>query len=271
MDRPKLSDIPAEARQRIDRSLTEIEHEHQVRLVFAIESGSRAWGFPSPDSDYDVRFVYVHRPDWYLSVQARRDVIELPFDGVYDINGWDIRKTLGLACKHNPVLSEWLAAPIVYRSRPGLTAALRAFVGRSDGRATAVHHYYGLGIGAFSRDIDGRADISLKKYFYSLRPALALRWLRLRQPFPPPMDLPALIERIELSAAERQEIARLVVLKSSTREMGQGQSIPLLDTLIREELTAAKKAIAAGLKPPGADEDQADALLRETVREIWRD
>lgn len=271
MDRPTLSNIPNDAQQHIDRALVTIEREYQVRLVFAIESGSRAWGFPSPDSDYDVCFVYVHRPDWYLSIQPRRDVIELPFDGVYDINGWDIRKTLTLACKHNPVLSEWLAAPIVYRRRSSPMAALHQFVGRSNGRATALHHYHSLGSGAFRRDIDGRDQVSLKKYFYSLRPALVLRWLRLQQPFPPPMDLPALLERLDLGAEERWEIDRLVRLKSTTREMGPGRAVPVLDTLIRQELATAQQAIAAGLQPPEADWDGADALLRDIVRGIWRD
>jgi len=91
--------ISPEIESVIQSKLTALEAEHDVRVLFAIESGSRAWGFPSPDSDYDVRFVYAHQPDWYLSIEPGRDVIELPIEGDWDINGWDIRKALGLLIK----------------------------------------------------------------------------------------------------------------------------------------------------------------------------
>src|SRR5262249_55967652 len=100
-----------------ERILAELEGMKQregVRILFAIESGSRAWGFPSPDSDYDVRFVYAHPADWYLTIAPGRDVIELPMEDALDINGWDIRKTLGLLLKPNPVALEWLSSPIRY-------------------------------------------------------------------------------------------------------------------------------------------------------------
>ena len=106
---------------RIDAALTQIETDHQVRILYACESGSRAWGFASTDSDYDVRFIYVHPRDWYLSVFQGRDVIELPIDSVLDVNGWDLRKSLQLLEQSNPTLLEWIQSPIVYReAKPGL-------------------------------------------------------------------------------------------------------------------------------------------------------
>lgn len=101
--------------------LTAIEQSESVRILYACESGSRAWGFASPDSDYDVRFIYVHPRDWYLSINAerRRDVIERPIEDLLDINGWDLRKALQLMYKSNPPLFEWLHSPIVYREQPG--------------------------------------------------------------------------------------------------------------------------------------------------------
>lgn len=79
-----------------------------MRFLIAVESGSRAWGFPSPDSDYDIRFIHIHPRDWYLSLQPGRDVIERPIIDNIDLNGWDLRKALGLLLKSNAVVSEWL-------------------------------------------------------------------------------------------------------------------------------------------------------------------
>jgi len=107
-------DIPVAQWTHIMSELRSIETREDVRILFAIESGSRAWGFASPDSDFDVRFVYVRRQDWYLSLTPGRDVIELPLVGDDDINGWDIRKALNLALKPNPVLLEWLSSPVQY-------------------------------------------------------------------------------------------------------------------------------------------------------------
>src|SRR5690349_14763485 len=93
--------------------LNKIENEFRVRILYACESGSRAWGFPSPDSDFDVRFIYVHDRDWYLSLSEDRDTIEKNLPGDLDIGGWDIRKTLRLISKSNVIPLEWLQSPIV--------------------------------------------------------------------------------------------------------------------------------------------------------------
>jgi len=86
--------------------LEKIEKEHKVKILFAWESGSRAWGFASKDSDYDVRFIYVHEKNWYFGIDDQRDVIELPVNEVLDVNGWDVRKALRLFRKSNAPLYE---------------------------------------------------------------------------------------------------------------------------------------------------------------------
>ena len=123
--------VPDEARARVMADLCRIEREESVRILFAVESVSRAWGFPSPDSDYDARFVYVREPDWYLSLESGRNVIELPIQDDFDVNGWDIRKALLLIMKPNPVLIEWLSSPIRYRWNDILCGRLRAFAERT--------------------------------------------------------------------------------------------------------------------------------------------
>lgn len=119
-------------RARIDTTLVDLEIRENIRILWAVESGSRAWGFPSPDSDYDVRFVYVRPLEWYLSLNPGRDVVELPIVDELDVAGWDLRKALRLLVKANPALLEWLSSPIVYRATAeveGLrTLALRAHI-----------------------------------------------------------------------------------------------------------------------------------------------
>src|SRR4051794_14574214 len=101
--------------QRVSAALLAVEHEKDVRVLYACESGSRAWGFASRDSDYDVPFLYVHERDWYLSVDDRRDVLEYPLRDELDVSGWELRKALRLLRKSNPPLLEWLNSPMVYR------------------------------------------------------------------------------------------------------------------------------------------------------------
>jgi len=120
--------IAAGIRAEIDARLTDIEARFGVRVLYACESGSRGWGFASPDSDYDVRFIYVHSLSWYLKVSAQRDVIEVPISDELDINGWELRKSLGLLKKGNATLIEWLDSPVVYRADADFLRAIREAV-----------------------------------------------------------------------------------------------------------------------------------------------
>ena len=136
---PEMPD--AAVRDTVNRRLDAIEREEGVRVLFACESGSRAWGFASPDSDYDVRFVYAHPRDWYLSIGDQRDVIERPIVDLYDVNGWDLRKALRLFRKSNPPMLEWLGSPIVYRERTAAAASLRRIAARSFSPRACAFHY----------------------------------------------------------------------------------------------------------------------------------
>lgn len=100
----------------INEELDKIERKEGVRILHAVESGSRAWGFASPDSDYDVRFVYVRPKEDYLRLDEPKDVIEWQLDEVLDINGWDLKKALRQFAKGNVTLFEWSESPIVYRT-----------------------------------------------------------------------------------------------------------------------------------------------------------
>eukprot|EP01031_Cornospumella_fuschlensis_P048321 gene48321-59178_t len=116
--------LPAAMRERVLEELHRVERERNVTVLYACESGSRAWGFASSDSEYDVRFVYVEQPDWYLQVREPRDVIERPLDDELDVSGWELRKALRLLRNSNPTLLEWLDSPLVYRQDEAASARL---------------------------------------------------------------------------------------------------------------------------------------------------
>ena len=152
----------------IQKELAQIEQTQNVRILLAVESGSRAWGFASPDSDYDVRFIYVRPKDAYLRLQKHRDVIELPINDALDINGWDLTKTLRLLHKSNPTLFEWGASPIVYLETD-FAARFKSVMGRYFSSKRGLYHYIHMAAGNYREYIKGDM-IKAKKYFYVLRP-----------------------------------------------------------------------------------------------------
>ena len=247
----------------IERRLAAVESTEDVRLLMAVESGSRAWGFPSPDSDYDVRFIYVRRRDWYLSLAPGRDVIEYPIVDEIDLNGWDVRKSLGLLLKSNAVVSEWMNSPIRYRTDDPFIAKLAALADELlDARALALH-YANLGGSQSNRWLSEPGEVPVKKYFYALRPALAVRALRLDPTIRPPMNLQALIDVTDLPSATVRQIADLVEAKSRTNERSNGTRLPDIDALIADELGQASALPAATMRKGAAA--RTNALFLELV------
>jgi predicted nucleotidyltransferase len=257
--------IPSDALARIQADLDRIERDERVRILFAVESGSRAWGFPSPDSDFDARFVYVREPDWYVSITPGRDVIELPIDGDFDVNGWDIRKALFLLLKPNPVLLEWLSSPIRYRWNADVCVQLLAFAKRTAHAQACLHHYLSVSRRLWNEFVEGREDVNLKKYFYILRPALCIAWIRERAGEIPPMSLPDVMAGVELSGEFRSNVSGLLALKSQASEIGNGARIAVLDDFIQREWAWADSQDISLMPEPGLREE-ADAMFRAFVR-----
>lgn len=239
MSMPTHDSIDPAIRREIETRLDAIEADDNVRLLLAVESGSRAWGFPSPDSDYDVRFVYVRPRDWYLSLQPGRDVIETPIEDDIDLNGWDVRKALGLLLKSNAVVSEWIESPIRYRPDDPFVVELARLADEMIDARGLAHHYANLGRNAAERWLDGDADVPVKKYFYALRPALAIRALRNDPGKRPPMNLQSLMMASDLPPSIGDQIDGLVEAKRRTNERANGTRLPELDALIRDELARA--------------------------------
>ncbi len=263
----KLRAIPAEmaavAVSEVDSLIDAVRREHGVHIAWAIESGSRAWGFPSPDSDYDGRFIYVRPAVQALTVWPHRDVIEMPIVGEMDVNGWDLGKALRLLLKGNAVVVEWLQSPIIYEGYDWFRDELLAFATQWMDRDRAASHYLHLSRRQRSVYLADEAEVALKKVFYALRPAVALRWLR-RHPEHalPPMHFPTLMAECAPPLDVAGIVEDLIALKATTREMGSGPMPKALLTFIDEELALAKdKEIATRSVTPEAVE-AANALFR---------
>ena len=188
-------DFDAATVERIQARLDGVERDHRVRVLWAVESGSRAWGFPSPDSDYDCRFFYVRRHDDYLSPWRPRDVIETPLDGVLDVNGWDLIKAIRLAARSTATVLEWLRSPLVYRGQPAFAEELLDVYRNVVDHDAIRRHYLHVGRAHWKRSGAAEGErVSLKKLFYAIRPAAALHWTRTLGSPVPPMNL---LEQLE--------------------------------------------------------------------------
>lgn len=168
----------------IKEVLEKIEKEHKVKILHDCESGSRAWGFASKDSDYDVRFTYVHEKEWYLGIDEHRDVIELPVDKVLDVTGWEVRKMLRLFRKSNASMYEYLRSPVVYRKDESFYNSLTKLAPDFFIPRAGFHHYFNLARNCFENDLQSDV-VKVKKYFYALRSALACKWIVDKNEIPP--------------------------------------------------------------------------------------
>lgn len=253
-------------RNEIVERVRALERAHAVRVLFAIESGSRAWGFASPDSDFDVRFVYVHGAEWYLSVRDRRDVIEEPIDGDLDVNGWELRKALRLMVRSNPVLFEWLDSPIVYVENALERARFRALAGSFFRPIACWHHYHSTAKTNYRSYLQGER-VRLKKYFYVLRPLLACRWIEAGRG-PAPMLFDALVDATVEDATLRQAIDELLEVKRTTAEIGEAPRVEVLNAFIERELVRHQSVrdVLPASRPP--DLGPVDEFFRACVTAV---
>jgi len=228
--------IDEDVQKEILRRIKEAEAEHGVKILYAIESGSRAWGFESPNSDFDVRFIYAHPKDWYLAVnlEDKRDVIEYPIVDEIDINGWDIRKALKLFWKSNPAIVEWLQSPIVYVDDNHFAAKARDLITNVYSNAKGIYHYRSMAKTNYRGYL--KSDmVPLKKYFYVLRPLLAIKWIE-KYNEPAPIVFDQLRELVADDKLLDAEISNLLERKRISLEKEVAPAIPVLNKFIEAEL-----------------------------------
>lgn len=232
--------------------------EQHITPLHAIESGSRAWGFASPDSDYDVRLIYRHEPDWYLRLYAGKDTFEFIqndlFEVPFDIGGWDVRKALQLLYKSNAVIFEWLNSPIVYHSDDKFLYAVKAVQNEFFDPKAIFYHYQGMAKNA-SSEIELDKPIKLKKWFYLLRALLASIWT-IDNACPPPVDFHLMLPLV--SETERQEILALIAVKET-----QDENYRLQLSKSLQDLTV--KLWQRCDNPVFPDKKQGDVALLDTI------
>lgn len=221
----------------IKDKLKEIEIRENVKIILAVESGSRAWGFESPDSDYDVRFLYIRQPEDYLKLEGVRDVIEWQLDDVLDINGWDINKALRLLYKSNPTFFEWCESPVVYHKTEEFEM-LPPVMSKYFSKKRTLFHYWHMASTNY-REYLKEDWVKAKKYFYVIRPILAAHWV-LSHESTPPMAFSELVES-ELPEDLKLIISELLKQKMSADELTLVPKIQELNDYIETSLIELEK------------------------------
>ncbi len=260
--------IPQHIRSDIQNRLRDAEEEHDVKVLLAVESGSRAWGFASPNSDYDARFIYVNRPDWYLSVglEEQRDVIEYPIVDEIDINGWDLRKALRLFWKSNPAFVEWTQSPILYSQSGMFAQAAKALLPQVYSCERGIYHYRSMAKTNYRGYLKTEL-VPLKKYFYVLRPLLAVRWLE-RYGSAAPIEFSTLLEGIAGEPALLKAIHALLELKRNSPELGLSPQIPEIHAFVERELERLESVTPARSDRLDVVPRLSD-LFRQALCEAW--
>lgn len=219
-------------RKEIEEKIAEIEKMENVTVLYAVESGSRAWGVESLDSDYDVRFIFVRPEKDYLGIREKRDVIEWQLDEVLDINGWDLKKALLQFHKGNATLFEWANSPIVYKTTDmwkEIYDSCRQYFSEK----AALHHYCGTANSTFLQYLQGD-KVRYKKYVYALRPLLACRFIE-NEHGVPPVRFEELL-RQKLPGELAGEINEMLKIKAVSDEKALHPQMPVIRKYIEDEI-----------------------------------
>ena len=217
----------------IKNRLLEIEKEQDVKILYAVESGSRAWGFESVDSDYDVRFIYAHSKNWYLNILPKRDVIEYPIEDELDYSGWDLRKTMFLINKSNPVFFEWLRSPIVYIKDDFSYEIFEELSKSYFSPIASIYHYLHMAQGNYRQYLQSD-EVKIKKYFYVLRPIMACMWIENFNESPP-MEFGKLLTQIS-DKELMEKITELLTKKKKGIELGLEPKIQKINEFLDNTL-----------------------------------
>jgi uncharacterized protein len=249
------------------QELASLEQEHKIKILYAVESGSRAWGFASTNSDWDVRYIYIHHPDWYLSIDEKKDSQEKILSNDIDLAGWELRKALRLFRKSNPPMLEWLRSPTIYSENYTTATQLRELTKTYFNPKSCLHHYLHMAEGNY-KDYLQRDLVRVKKYFYVLRPILACEWIKHTNTMAP-MEFQHLVESQVHDSLVKKEIAQLLAKKIMGEELNEGPRIDLLNTFIDERISYYNeyvKTLGTYMQP---DTDKLNSLFKLTLDEAW--
>ncbi len=244
----------------LDR-LAKIEEEKGIKILFACESGSRGWGFHSPDSDFDVRFIYMRPQDWYVSIHNRSDFLDFVINDDLDFEAWDIRKVLGLILKSNATPLEWLQSPTIYRDTPNFRENLMPLVKQYFNPRHTANHYLGICQNSLKAGIVGD-EFKLKKYFYVLRPLLAAKWVVDKRTVPP-MEFAPMLENVE-DTDFLKAVHQLMEVKKDASEGAVVSRVPVIDAYVEKELARCQEVVST-IPVVEKDSTDLDAYFRKTI------
>jgi predicted nucleotidyltransferase len=250
--------INLEIKNLIQNRLTSIEKEFDVEILLAVESGSRAWGFESLDSDYDIRFIYKHPINWYLNILPKRDVIEIPIVDLMDYSGWDLRKAFFLMNKSNPVLYEWLRSPIIYKRNQEFFDIFYQISNEYFSQISTIYHYLHMAEKNYKEYLK-KDLVKAKKYFYVLRPLLACMWVENKRSSPP-MEFEILLSSFLKENSIKNEINELLFKKRNGIELGEIPRIDLLNSFIEDKIEYFNELVLnydSNIKPNSLKMDKA--------------
>ena len=254
--------------EKIKKELARIEEESGIKILLAVESGSRAWGFASTDSDWDVRYIYIHKLDWYLKIDDLKDSQEEMLPNDLDFAGWELKKALKLFRKSNPPMLEWLRSPIVYLEQFSMAGKLREMSKEYFNPKSCMYHYLSMARNNF-REFLQRDLVKSKKYFYVLRPVLACDWIKEKNSFPP-IELQDLVDSQVKDEKIKTEIAELLKRKMAGEELKEEPKIEILNEFLEEKIKVYSDYVEQITPNDKPQTEWLDELFKEAIFEVWK-
>ncbi len=253
--------------EQIKKEIARLENQHEIKILLAVESGSRAWGFASTDSDWDVRYIYLHKFDWYLKIDEQKDSQEEILPNEIDLSGWELKKALRLFRKSNPPMLEWLRSPIVYSEQFSTADKLREMSERYFNPKSCMYHYLSMAKNNF-REFLQKDTVKSKKYFYVLRPVLACDWIKEKNSFPP-IEFQALVDSQVKDEKIKIEIAELLKRKMAGEELKEEPKIEILNDFLEAKIEFYKEYVEHIEPNDKPQTESLDELFKRTISEVW--
>lgn len=253
--------------EEIKKELLRLEQQHDIKILYAVESGSRAWGFASTDSDWDVRYIYIHRLDWYLKIDDKKDNQEEILPNDIDLAGWELKKALRLFRKSNPPMLEWLRSPIVYLQQFSTADKLRDLTREYFNPKSCLHHYFHMAENNYNAYLK-KDIVRVKKYFYVLRPLLACDWIKQTNTMVP-MEFHKLLDSQVTDQNVKTEIQNLLTRKMLGEELSEEPKIQILQDFLEQKISFYNDYVKTVGQSNQPETERLDELFRQTVSEVW--
>jgi predicted nucleotidyltransferase len=254
--------------EEIKKEILRLENQHDIKILYAVESGSRAWGFASTNSDWDVRYIYIHRLDWYLKIDTLKDSQEEILENDLDLSGWELKKALKLFRKSNPPMLEWLDSPIVYSENYSTADKLRELKKVYFNPKSCLYHYFNMANNNFKNYLE-KDMVRTKKYLYALRPILACEWIKNNGSMAP-MEFDELVETQVPNVEVKKQIELLLVRKKSGEELSEEPKNEMLHAYLENKIQYFYAYLQTLEKGPAQNTELLDQLFKETLEEAWK-